>query len=80
MAVYFTSALIIASAYWWFIWGNTIPTSPATNITLSSSLKPPTASLTFNTPSNFATPLPMSESNSSFQLQKPPIGNKRGKH
>ncbi|XP_043508293.1 nucleoporin p58/p45 isoform X3 [Frieseomelitta varia] len=62
------------------VWGNTIPTSPATNITLSSSLKPPTASLTFNTPSNFATPLPMSESNSSFQLQKPPIGNKRGKH
>ncbi|XP_050593178.1 nucleoporin p58/p45 isoform X2 [Bombus affinis] len=62
------------------VWGNTIPTSSATNITLSSSLKPPTASLTFNTPPNLTTPLPMSESNSSFQLQKPPIGNKRGKH
>ncbi|XP_043598520.1 nucleoporin p58/p45 isoform X2 [Bombus pyrosoma] len=55
------------------VWGNTIPTPSATNITLSSSLKPPTASLTFNTPPNLTTPLPTSESNSSFQLQKPPI-------
>ncbi|XP_060827430.1 nucleoporin p58/p45 isoform X2 [Bombus pascuorum] len=62
------------------VWGNTIPTPSATNITLSSSLKPPTASLTFNTPPNLTTPLPTSESNSSFQLQKPPVGNKRGKH
>ncbi|XP_003689643.1 nucleoporin p58/p45 isoform X1 [Apis florea] len=62
------------------VWGNTISTPCATNITLSSSLKPPTASLTFNTPSNLTTPLPTSESNSNFQLQKPPIGNKRGKH
>ncbi|XP_076756774.1 nuclear pore complex protein Nup58 isoform X2 [Xylocopa sonorina] len=62
------------------VWGNTIPTPSATNITLGSSLKPPTASLTFNTPSNLTAPLPTSESNSSFQLQKPPIGNKRGKH
>ncbi|XP_017756673.1 PREDICTED: nucleoporin p58/p45-like isoform X3 [Eufriesea mexicana] len=62
------------------VWGNTIPIPSATNITLSSSLKPPTASLTFNTASNLTAPLPTSESNSSFQLQKPPIGNKRGKY
>ncbi|XP_012149567.1 nuclear pore complex protein Nup58 isoform X2 [Megachile rotundata] len=62
------------------VWGNTISTPSATNITLGSSLKPPTASLTFNTPSNLTAPLPTSDSGSSFQLQKPPIGNKRGKH
>ncbi|XP_043264707.1 nucleoporin p58/p45 isoform X1 [Colletes gigas] len=62
------------------VWGNTIPTSSATNINLGSSMKPPTANLTFSTPTNFTAPLPTSESNSSFQLQKPPIGNKRGKH
>ncbi|XP_034191586.2 nuclear pore complex protein Nup58 isoform X2 [Osmia lignaria lignaria] len=62
------------------VWGNTISTSSATNITLGSSLKPPTASLTFNTPSNLTAPLPTTDSGSSFQLQKPPIGNKRGKH
>ena len=62
------------------VWGNTIPTSSATNINLGTSLKPPTASLTFNTPTNLTAPLPTSESSSSFQLQKPPVGNKRGKH
>ncbi|KOC61149.1 Nucleoporin p58/p45, partial [Habropoda laboriosa] len=60
------------------VWGNTVPS--ATNITLGSSLKPPTASLTYNTPSNLTAPLSTNESNSSFQLQKPPISNKRGKH
>ncbi|XP_015440483.1 PREDICTED: nucleoporin p58/p45 isoform X2 [Dufourea novaeangliae] len=62
------------------VWGNTVPTSSATNINLGPSLKPPTASLTFNTPTNLTAPLPTSESSSSFQLQKPPVGNKRGKH
>ncbi|XP_033333549.1 nuclear pore complex protein Nup58 isoform X3 [Megalopta genalis] len=62
------------------VWRNTIPSSSATNINLGPSLKPPTASLTFNTPTNLTAPLSASESSSSFQLQKPPIGNKRGKH
>ncbi|XP_053985880.1 nucleoporin p58/p45 isoform X1 [Hylaeus volcanicus] len=62
------------------VWGNAIPTSSATNINLGPSLKPPTASLTFNIPTNLTAPLPTSESSTSFQLQKPPVGNKRGKH
>ncbi|XP_033333548.1 nuclear pore complex protein Nup58 isoform X2 [Megalopta genalis] len=56
------------------VWRNTIPSSSATNINLGPSLKPPTASLTFNTPTNLTAPLSASESSSSFQLQKPPIG------
>ena len=41
-------------------------------------MKPPTASLTFNTPSNLTAPLPTTDSGSSFQLQKPPMVIKGG--
>ncbi|XP_008558370.1 nuclear pore complex protein Nup58 [Microplitis demolitor] len=61
------------------VWGN--PTLPsASNMSLNTSMKPPTAGLNFNPPLNLTAPLSTSESTSCFQLQKPPIGNKRGKH
>ncbi|KAF7384702.1 hypothetical protein HZH68_014314 [Vespula germanica] len=62
------------------VWGTTTPVPSAINTTIDSSVKPPTASLNFNAPTNLTAPLSTIESNSSFQLQKPPIGNKRGKH
>lgn len=61
-------------------WGATTPVPSAINATIDSSAKPPTASLNFNAPTNLTAPLSANESNSSFKLQKPPIGNKRGKH
>lgn len=43
--------------------------------------QPPTQGLSFNPPVNLTAPLTVSgDANASFQLQKPPIGNKRGKH
>ncbi|CAD6207981.1 GSCOCG00003239001-RA-CDS [Cotesia congregata] len=60
------------------VWGSTLPS--ATNISINNSMKPPTASLNFNPPLNLTAPLSTNESTSCFQLQKPPIGNKRGKH
>ncbi|KAI4490979.1 hypothetical protein M0802_010555 [Mischocyttarus mexicanus] len=62
------------------VWGNTTPVSSAINTTVDTSIKPPTTSLNFNAPTNLTAPLSTVESNANFQLQKPPIGNKRGKH
>ncbi|KAH0956444.1 hypothetical protein HN011_000367 [Eciton burchellii] len=62
------------------VWESSTPVPSATNIAISSSMKPPTASLNFNAPINLTAPLPISGSSSNFQLQKPPVGNKRGKH
>ncbi|XP_011333199.1 nucleoporin p58/p45 isoform X2 [Ooceraea biroi] len=62
------------------VWESSTPVPSATNIAINSSMKPPTASLNFNAPINLTAPLPISGSSSNFQLQKPPIGNKRGKH
>ncbi|XP_011297601.1 probable nucleoporin Nup58 isoform X1 [Fopius arisanus] len=61
-------------------WGNATPVPSATNMTMNATMKPPTASLNFNPPLNLTAPLSTSETSSSFQLQKPPVGNKRGKH
>ncbi|KAK0167348.1 hypothetical protein PV327_004758 [Microctonus hyperodae] len=61
-------------------WGNVTPVPSATNISLNSNMKPPTAGLNFNSTLNLTAPLSVNDSNSSFQLQKPPAGNKRGKH
>ncbi|XP_032662645.1 nucleoporin p58/p45-like isoform X2 [Odontomachus brunneus] len=60
------------------VWENTTPIPSATNSAIGSSMKPPTASLNFNPTINLIAPA--NESNSNFQLQKPPVGNKRGKH
>ncbi|KAI4479764.1 hypothetical protein M0804_010814 [Polistes exclamans] len=62
------------------VWGNTTPVPSAISTTIDTPVKPPTASLNFNTPTNLTAPLSTIESNANFQLQKPPIGNKRGKH
>ena len=62
------------------VWESSTPVSSATNIAIGSSMKPPTASLNFNAPINLTAPLPINGSSSNFQLQKPPVGNKRGKH
>ncbi|XP_029659570.1 nuclear pore complex protein Nup58-like isoform X2 [Formica exsecta] len=62
------------------VWESSTPVSSATNIAIGSSMKPPTASLNFNAPINLTAPLPANGSSSNFQLQKPPVGNKRGKH
>ncbi|EFN68403.1 Probable nucleoporin Nup58 [Camponotus floridanus] len=62
------------------VWESSTPVSSASNITIGSSMKPPTASLNFNAPINLTAPLPVNGSGSNFQLQKPPVGNKRGKH
>ncbi|XP_071572836.1 nucleoporin p58/p45 isoform X2 [Temnothorax nylanderi] len=62
------------------VWESSTPVPSATNITIGSSTKPPTASLNFNAPINLTAPLPVNGTNSNFQLQKPPVGNKRGKH
>ena len=43
-------------------------------------MKPPSTGLNFNPPLNLTAPLTSSDTSSSFQLQKPPISNKRGKH
>ncbi|XP_048512065.1 nuclear pore complex protein Nup58 isoform X2 [Athalia rosae] len=61
-------------------WGNTSSLQSATSISVGTSIKPPTTGLSFNAPSNLAASLSAADSNSSFQLQKPPTGNKRGKH
>ncbi|XP_014488142.1 PREDICTED: nucleoporin p58/p45-like isoform X2 [Dinoponera quadriceps] len=60
------------------VWENTTPIPSATNSAIGSSMKPPTASLNFNSTINLIAPT--NESSSNFQLQKPPVGNKRGKH
>lgn len=60
------------------VWENTTPIPSATNSAIGSSMKPPTASLNFNPTINLIAPA--NESNPNFQLQKPPVGNKRGKH
>ncbi|KAJ8679663.1 hypothetical protein QAD02_015450 [Eretmocerus hayati] len=57
-------------------WGN-VASSPASNISIN---KPPTSGLNFTAPTNLTAPLSTTDPNSSFQLQKPPLGNKRGKH
>ncbi|KAL6430441.1 hypothetical protein ACFW04_007811 [Cataglyphis niger] len=62
------------------VWESSTPISSTTNIAIGSSMKPPTASLNFNAPMNLTAPLPANGSSSNFQLQKPPVGNKRGKH
>ncbi|XP_029167516.1 probable nucleoporin Nup58 isoform X3 [Nylanderia fulva] len=62
------------------VWESSTPVSSATNIAIGSSMKPPTTSLNFNAPINLTAPLPVNGSSSNFQLQKPPVGNKRGKH
>ncbi|XP_011878065.1 PREDICTED: nucleoporin p58/p45 isoform X2 [Vollenhovia emeryi] len=62
------------------VWESSTPVPSATNITIGSSTKPPTASLNFNAPINLTAPVPVNGTNSNFQLQKPPVGNKRGKH
>ncbi|KAL0116543.1 hypothetical protein PUN28_009891 [Cardiocondyla obscurior] len=62
------------------VWESSTPVPSATNITIGSSTKPPTASLNFNAPINLTAPLPVNGTNTNFQLQKPPVGNKRGKH
>ncbi|XP_020283356.1 probable nucleoporin Nup58 isoform X2 [Pseudomyrmex gracilis] len=61
------------------VWESSTSVPSATNI-VGSSTKPPTASLNFNVPINLTAPLPVNGSSSNFQLQKPPVGNKRGKH
>ncbi|XP_033222298.1 nucleoporin p58/p45 isoform X2 [Belonocnema kinseyi] len=61
------------------VWGNITPTPSVTSFSMGTTMKPPTSGLNFNTPINLTAPLSASESNSSFQLQKPPLGNKRGK-
>ncbi|EFN90130.1 Probable nucleoporin Nup58 [Harpegnathos saltator] len=60
------------------VWENTTPIQSATNSAIGSSMNPPTASLNFNSTTNLIAPA--NESSSNFQLQKPPVGNKRGKH
>lgn len=62
------------------VWESSTPVPSTTNIAIGSSTKPPTASLNFNAPINLTSPLPVNGTSSNFQLQKPPIGNKRGKH
>ncbi|EGI66077.1 PREDICTED: probable nucleoporin Nup58 isoform X1 [Acromyrmex echinatior] len=62
------------------VWESSTPVPSATNIAIGSSTKPPTASLNFNAPINLTSPLPVNGTSSNFQLQKPPVGNKRGKH
>ncbi|XP_018396406.1 PREDICTED: probable nucleoporin Nup58 isoform X2 [Cyphomyrmex costatus] len=62
------------------VWESSTPVPSATNIAVGSSTKPPTASLNFNAPINLTSPLPVNGTSSNFQLQKPPVGNKRGKH
>ncbi|XP_012529938.2 nuclear pore complex protein Nup58 isoform X2 [Monomorium pharaonis] len=62
------------------VWESSTPIPSATNIAMGSTTKPPTASLNFNTPINLTAPLPVNGTSSNFQLQKPPVGNKRGKH
>lgn len=60
-------------------WGSATPIQSASSISVAST-KPPTTGLNFNPPSNLTASLSATDSNSSFQLQKPPTGNKRGKH
>ncbi|XP_067204710.1 nucleoporin p58/p45 isoform X3 [Linepithema humile] len=62
------------------VWESSTPVPSATNIAIGSSMKPPTASLNFNAPINLTAPLPVNGATPNFQLQKPPVGNKRGKH
>ncbi|XP_011629622.1 probable nucleoporin Nup58 isoform X2 [Pogonomyrmex barbatus] len=62
------------------VWESSTPIPSATSIAIGSSMKPPTASLNFNAPINLTAPLPVNGTSSNFQLQKPPVGNKRGKH
>lgn len=62
------------------VWGNITPTPTISNFSMGTSMNPPTSSLTFNAPVNLTAPLSSTtDCNSSFQLQKPPLGNKRGK-
>ncbi|XP_046430409.1 nuclear pore complex protein Nup58 isoform X2 [Neodiprion pinetum] len=61
-------------------WGNATSLQTASSISVGASAKPPATGLSFNTPSNLATSLSATDSNFSFQLQKPPTGNKRHKH
>lgn len=60
------------------VWGSVGSTS--NNLSLSTSMKPPTTGLNFNPPTNLMAPLSTTDTSSNFQLQKPPVGNKRGKH
>ncbi|XP_034952685.1 nucleoporin p58/p45 [Chelonus insularis] len=62
------------------VWRNITPSQSTMNHSINTTIKPPTASLNFNPPLNLTAPLSTNETTSSFQLQKPPIGNKRGKH
>lgn len=62
------------------VWSNMTPTPSISNFSMGTTMNPPTSSLTFNAPVNLTAPLATtSDSTSSFQLQKPPLGNKRGK-
>ncbi|XP_011503550.1 PREDICTED: nucleoporin p58/p45 [Ceratosolen solmsi marchali] len=59
------------------VWGNV--TSTPSHLSVST-MKPPTIGLNFNSPNNLTVPLSSTNGNSNFQLQKPPVGSKRGKH